>query len=127
MEHRQYERVSINAKGVFFLDDKNILNREFSGILNNISENGFKVTIDATKYPQLLKLDKNNDIFDFYIIDEYDLFEQHKKAIMDGRAKIIRRCFENKALIIGCELITPRKNLLDYVSDKKTIAFVASL
>lgn len=127
MDKRRYSRISIYATGIFYLKKNETPNREFSGTINDISECGFKVTIDTVHSAVLHEHLNEGDSFDFIIVDEYNLFGEHKARIVRGVATIVRKVYNNDILEIGCQFPAARGELLSYISDKRTISFMASL
>jgi|GEM_PF-3845503 len=127
MDNRKYTRVHVFAKAVFYLKDDKQQNTEFSGSVDDISECGFKVSIDTKQNPAIMSCSLGKEPFEFFLIDEYDIFKNHKNPVIKGLASIARKEIEKDNLIIGCELIKPDQKLLDYISDQKTIDFIANL
>lgn len=127
MDQRKYARVHVLAKAIFYLRDKHNTKSEFSGTIEDISECGFKVTVNTRQNPDILSYSLDDNLFDFYLVDDYEIFNQHKNQVIKGTASIIRKAISSDTIEIGCALIHPDSHLLDYISDQKTIDFIANL
>lgn len=127
MERRDYPRINISADGVFILKSQETMQHEFSACVSDISESGFKITLDKSDNSSILYKLNVDDMLGFNIVDSYDLFGEEVDTILDGTAIIKRRINTNDSIILGCRFYNPSEELITYVTNKKTASFMSSL
>lgn len=119
--NREYERVGVDRECVLFFNNGQT---EVNGILKDISENGVAFICEDTE--ELRTLLSDNIVFSFWTLDNYEYFDIHKNDSIIGVGRIIRfddADVDNKK-ILGCKLISPDRNLLDYISRKKVSVYM---
>lgn len=124
MERRGCPRIKISADGVFYLGDKQIHVREFTGIVDDISESGLKIRLTEPVSEELLQNLSIGKEVRFQIVDEFELMGELKDDIISGAATIMRTEQSDSKYCIGCKFNAPSAELLYYVTDRKTYSFL---
>ena len=127
MERRTYSRLQIEIEGIFILQNENIVPRDFEGLVIDISEGGFKLSIDYNRYPTLLDNLHVEDIIHFNIPDEYMLFGEEKFDVITGKARILRKITKDNTVELGCKLIERNTELEEYLINRRTSFFVKNM
>lgn len=127
MERRDYPRINISADGVFILKNDDTMYHEFSACISDISESGFKITLEKPNNSSILYKLNVDDMLSFNMVDKYKLFDEDVETILDGTAIIKRKINKDDCVILGCRFYNPSEELISYVSDKKTASFMSAL
>lgn len=121
MERRKYQRIKVSAESTFLMLDKKVIDREFCGVIDNISENGIKIVVNRTEAEHILPLINTNDSIHFQAMDNFNLYGENIDAIVRGDAYVVRREIYDDSIIFGCkinELYTDISDL-DYISSRR--------
>ena len=110
---REYERIKVTASAVLFFKSE-----EYAADLIDVSETGVGIQLEK-KIPNI----KINDVFNFHATDKYELYNIEKSNFLIESARVVRIMENEKGFFIGCELITPSENFIDYVSNRKVAIF----
>lgn len=127
MDRRLYQRINIDAEGVFILDNETVSPREFSGIIENISEGGIKITFNKDAAATLLPYISKGEHLHFSAADDYSLFNREISAIISGKVEIIRKDIEDDLVSLGCKFKQYTNELSEYVSNKKLSSYMNAI
>ena len=127
MDRRLYRRITINAEGVFILDNNEISHREFPGVIEDISEGGIKIKMVKDEADHILPHLKTGSYLHFLATDDYTLFGNVNSAIISGQVEVLRQDTINNLITLGCKFKKYTSELLDYVSDRKLSIYVDGL
>lgn len=117
MERRRYDRVKLGIEGTFYLKENDETLDEFLAVIDNVSENGIKVTINATEYEKACSYISAGKMLQFQAIDETpgsvnDIY------IFQGNAEIVRKSTLDGKIVIGCRVEDAEPAFKEYVKDK---------
>lgn len=113
-ERRLYERVKIGVSCIIFADEDQ--NKEMLGTVLDISENGIAFFVDEP-IDGIFGVGVGSVIC-FQYIDDYEIENDTKEAIICGEAKIIRMASRDNGTVIGCQVIVGEE-YISYVEEKK--------
>lgn len=127
MDRRLYQRITVNAEGVFILDNTNVSPREFPGIVEDISEGGMKITMTREESNHILPYLSTGKNLHFHASDDFKLFGMDKEAIISGQVEILRQENVDDFVILGCKFKRKTSELMKYISDRKISLFMNNL
>lgn len=124
MEKRLYQRILAGVISNFILKDNPPGHREFSGVIDDISENGIKISISDSSCSEIVTNIKVGNIIAFQALDEYEIYGEVRTEVFSGEAKVIRVDSEKDNIIIGCKVVKSSKEFDEYVKNKKMALFM---
>ncbi len=125
-ERRFFKRITINASCQFFIQNATE-QRDFSGVINNICEDGAGLVITDTKY--LTLIDEKLKVGDELVFQGYDEFIYCNKEISEvisGKLEVTRIEKTPDVYYIGCKIIPPNAELEMYIMKRKFSDFCDS-
>lgn len=127
MDKRIFSRLRIGIEGVFIFQKDDVPPGDFAGHVIDISEGGFKISIDYKQCAESLDNVGEGDVIQYSIADEYTLFGEEKLDIVSGKAKILRKTFENDNVVLGCKFIDRNNELEEYVLNRRTSVYMNNM
>lgn len=127
MERRSDTRIIIEVDSLFILQNANATEREFEGVLEDISEGGLCIEADYKLYSKVLDNINEDDIIHFSIPDVYQLFGEEISDVITGKAKVLRKSMDGDRVIFGCKFISRDEDIEQYVQNRKTSIYMENL
>lgn len=127
MDRRYYQRTLIEVEGCFIITNEASNDREFTGIIKDISEGGIKVFVDKDKCDSPVQKALRGTVLSFQFYDEYGLFQEIRQEVITGYAEVLRVENSEAGITLGCKLVGINKNLEDYITNKKLSIFFMNM
>lgn len=124
MEKRLYRRIKVGLSSNFVVKYNPIGLREFGGYIEDLSENGIKISVTNPFYSQIFSNIKTGNVISFQSVDEYELYGKKRIDVFSGEAKVVRVATEGLNTVIGCMIFDPTEEYEEYVKNKKASIFV---
>ena len=124
MEKRLYQRVLVGLISNFIVQNNQPGFREFTGIIDDLSENGIKISVSDSNYSHIVEKLKVGDKISFQTLDEYEIYGELRTDIFSGDAEVIRIDNDGADIIIGCKVYKSSKEFDEYVKNKKMALFM---
>lgn len=124
MEKRLYRRIKVGLSSDFIIKYNPVGLREFGGYIDDLSENGIKISITNPFYSKIFSSIKTGNIIAFQSFDEYDMCGNRRIDVFSGEAKVVRVDSEGENTVIGCKIFEPTQEYEEYVKNKKMSMFV---
>lgn len=124
MEKRLYKRIQVGLASNFIVKYNPIGLREFGGYIDNLSENGLKISITNPFYASIFRSIKTGNIISFQSVDEYEICGVRRIDVLAGEAEVVRVDTEGPNTVIGCRIFEPTEEYEEYVKNKKTSLFI---
>lgn len=122
-DRREYQRIKVDAMCQFLLANEGRDICDFSGVIDNISEQGIGIIIEDSKWFEVVeKIDVGEELF-FQAIDEYELYKSKVSEVILGKARILRKNVCDGKYVMGCKFTSNSKDLQEYVSKRKLALF----
>ena len=90
MDRRYYSRTKIRIESTFFIDGNKAGLRDFTGVIEDMSEGGIRFIVDEEHRKESVGTIKNGTIIKFQAYDEYMLYNQMRDEVFSGEVEVIR-------------------------------------
>lgn len=127
MNRREYERINSKTEGAFYVRKDGELIYDFVGVIDNISEEGICVFVNANEYKQVDSLLEMGQEISFQAFDEEGYGIEAESGAFHGHVQIVRKTMEGNQLTIGCKTVGNNNTFQEYVENKKTYLFIKSI
>ena len=124
MERRLYQRVFTKARSNFIVIDNPPGLREFGGVIDDVSENGIKISVSDPGCAHIISNINVESKIAFQAIDEYEVNGEVHAEVFSGEAKVIRIDKDKENVIIGCKVVEATKEFDEYVKNRKMALFI---
>lgn len=124
MEKRLYQRVTVGITSNFIIQDNEPGYREFGGVIDDLSENGIRVSVTDSRYSHILDRIKVGDKITFQAFDEYEMYGELRTDVFTGETEVRHIKKEEDNIIIGCKVYKASEEFDEYVKNKKMALFI---
>lgn len=124
MDRRYYSRTKIRIESTFFIEGNDIGLRDFTGVIEDISEGGVRFIVDEEHRKESVDTIKNGTVIKFQAYDEYMLYNQMRDEVFSGEVEVIRidECVDGTHF--GCKINKLTDELEEYINNKKISEYV---
>ena len=127
MDRRYYGRVRIRVEGNFIVAENIPENREFSGLIENISEGGILIRTSKDECGHIADRLKVGMKISFQAYDEYELMGSHMMDIFSGEVAVLRVEEADDDFLLGCRFTQLNPKLEKYIQNKKLVLYTKSM
>lgn len=127
MERRAFERVESEAKGKFEINNKSGVVAEFTGYLDDISENGLRIKVADDDHNKVVANIEMCDNITFAVNENYFVVNKISTKKLSGKVEIVRSIIDGGNLFLGCKICQLEGDIDKYISDKKLATFLKKL
>lgn len=127
MDRRYYGRVRIRVEGNFIVAENIPENREFSGLIENISEGGILIRTSRDECGHIADRLKVGMKISFQAYDEYELMGSHMMDIFSGEVAVLRVEEADDDFLLGCRFTQLNPKLEKYIQNKKLVLYTKSM
>ena len=124
MERRAYKRIVVDIESVFHLDDCNIVKREFVGLIEDISESGFKIVVDMHEYGSIVEQLDVGDKLSYTAIDTIADKITNEDVFLNGDAIVKRKVVEADNICLGCVFTNNIDEVSRYLNNKRVSIYL---
>lgn len=124
MDRRTYERVKAEAKGTFIIRQGGKYIAEFVAGIEDISEAGIKVIVNAEEYDHVQELIGAGSQLSFQAVDNYNLYGNDVTKIFNGTVSVVRKELNGQSLLLGCKIRPLTRELQEYIEERKVSVFI---
>lgn len=126
MERRQDERISINAKGSFFVRSASEYYGEFQATIVDISERGVRIKA-GSKCKDIIQQISEDATLSFQAMEEYELFSEKEMQIFYGKLEIVHQFLDDGDIVLGCSMETTNPEIKEYIKKRKMSYYMKSI
>ena len=126
MDRRLYKRVPVSLLGDFILRGSEADQREFDGVIQDVSEGGIKFCVNGAEYPDLISAIQVGSKILFQSLDEYVFFKERRTDVFHGEVEVVRAEDIDGRMIFGCRMTKLLPDFANYVKHKKLSLFLES-
>lgn len=126
-ERRMYERVDVNIEGNFYPRKDTIPFWEITGTIDDVSEDGLKISVSFNKYEGLYEVLSEDDHISVQILDDVGLAKQEEIVIFYTDVIIKRKNLIADRIVLGCKADLHDMKYKEYVKKKKVRLFLGGL
>ncbi len=128
MERRDFNRIKVHAEGSFVIESEGRFGTEFVGYIEDISEKGIKIRMDAGENENLFSaeriLNKGTRIH-FQAMENFPLYGNEVTKIFNGTASVVYKETREDSVIIGCEIKEMSDSVREYIKDRKISRYMS--
>lgn len=124
MEKRLYQRVPVSLTSNIIIKKDTDENVEYGGTIEDVSENGLKVTFSVSEYPEISEDIRLGESISFQSVDRYEVYGKSRMDIFSGTAEVLRVENKEDKITIGCKITKSSKEYDEYVKNKKAALFM---
>lgn len=124
MERRAYERINVQAKGSFVISDDEKFIAEFVAYIDDISESGLKIKVDANEYDHIIDLIDTGSKISFQALESFELYGKEVTKIFNGNVNVVRKENDGDNFYIGCSIKPITEPLQNYIEDRKISIYI---
>ena len=119
LNRRYYSRTKIRIESTFFIDGNKAGLRDFTGVIEDMSEGGIRFIVDEEHRKESVGTIKNGTIIKFQAYDEYMLYNQMRDEVFSGEVEVIRIEEYEDGTHFGCKITKLTDALEKYINNKK--------
>lgn len=125
LDRRYYQRTFIGLESNFIIHDNESGNREFVGIIEDISEGGIRIHVKEDAHKDVVATIRKGSVISFQSYDEYELYQEKKQEVFMGEVEVLRVDKTSEGLFFGCKLIRLTRDLEEYIKNKKIAVYIS--
>ena len=124
VEKRLYQRVIGGINGNFIIRNKKLGCIEFTGVIDDLSENGIRISITDSNWFENVKKIETGDKLLFQALDEYKLHDEVRVDIFSAETEVIRLDDNGDSIVIGCKIYESSREFDEYIKNRKMALFI---
>lgn len=124
LDRRNYSRTRLRIESTFFIDGNKLGLRDFTGVIEDISEGGIRFIVDEAHRKDAVDTIKKGTTIKFQAYDEYMLYNQMRDEVFSGEVEVIRIEEFEDGTHFGCKIIKLTDALEAYINNKKISEYI---
>lgn len=119
MERRNYNRMVLEIKSLFFLVEDEFSKTEFTAVITNISEAGFEIKLTGMDRDRVVEKVQEGSLLKCVIMDEEHPLIREELRLFQTEAVVVRFSDEDEILRLGCKVSEKEADFRSYVENSK--------
>ena len=124
LDRRYYSRTRLRIESTFFIDGNKLGLRDFTGVIEDISEGGIRFIVDEAHRKDAVDTIKKGTTIKFQAYDEYMLYNQMRDEVFSGEVEVIRIEEFEDGTHFGCKITKLTDALEAYINNKKISEYI---